>query len=207
MVFGAGVSGILVDGGLHRYFTHHAGKVRHRFWHYFLVVSCSLIGKGPITIWVTSHRMHHKFSDTEKDTHSPTQHGIIGCFFAHWFVWKAPPGSMTWMYGLLYKKDKLVKFFTDHYLKIIIVFSLLCYFIHPLLLVTYSWCVIMGLIGSGITNTYGHIDGKGDDSPRLNYIMCWMATPFHGTHHKQPNRLHYNEWFDPIGWVLTKIMV
>ena len=207
IIFGAITTGIFIEGGLHKYFTHQTGRVKHKFWHYFFAIGATLTGAGPIPIWIWSHRVHHKFSDSPRDTHSPKQHGIRNTFFAHWFIWKVDKSAnLQSFYGLIYKNDKLIRFLTDNYLKINLTFMAVCFFIHPILLVLYAWSCFMGLIGSGITNTMGHIYGEYKDYPKLNAVMCWTSTAYHGTHHKQPTRVYYNEFLDPVGWILKKFL-
>jgi len=208
IIFGAIMTGIFVEGGLHKYFTHQTGRLKHKFWHYFFVIGCSLMAQGPIPIWVTSHRVHHKFSDTPRDTHSPKQHGIRDTFFAHWFIWKMDDTTqITRTLGLLYQKDKLVRFLTNHYIKTNVAFAVILYLISPYFFIFWCYAVIMGLLGGAITNTIGHIYGEYKDFRSLNAVMCWTSTAYHGTHHKQPTRVHYNEFLDPVGWVLKKIFV
>lgn len=207
ILYGAFITGVFIEGGLHKYFTHQTGKVNHKFWHIFFALGGTLMGAGPIPIWITSHRTHHKFSDSPRDTHSPKQHGIRNTFFAHWFVWKIKNvKNKDFLYGIIYRNDKFIKFLTDNYLKINISFMFLCYFIHPILLILYAWGCFMGLLGSGITNTIGHIYGEHKDFPALNKIMFWTSTAYHGAHHKQPSKIHYDEWWDPVGWFMKKVL-
>ncbi len=208
IISGCALTCLFVEAGLHRYFSHQPGKFKYKFLHKFFVIGCSLIAQGPIPIWVTSHRVHHKFSDTPKDTHSPKQHGIRDTFFAHWFIWKMDDSmQITRILGLLYQKDKLVRFLTDHYIKINIAFAVILYLISPYLFIFWCYVVLMGLIGSGTTNTIGHLYGEYTDFPAVDKSLFWTATAFHGTHHKQPTRVHYNEFLDPAGWILKKILV
>jgi sn-1 stearoyl-lipid 9-desaturase len=78
------VSGSLGIGvGYHRLLTHRSFK-SPKWVEYFLTTcgTLALLG-GPIT-WVTTHRIHHKFTDQEGDPHSP----IDGQWWAHmgWFL-------------------------------------------------------------------------------------------------------------------------
>jgi len=51
------------------------------------------IGVGSVLGWTGHHRWHHKYSDTEKDLHSPTVQGIPHILFGVWEV--AIPRSMV----------------------------------------------------------------------------------------------------------------
>ena len=65
-----------ITGFYHRYFSHNTFKT-NRFWQFiFAVVGNSSVQRGPLW-WAAHHRHHHRFADTEKDIHSPRQHGFI----------------------------------------------------------------------------------------------------------------------------------
>jgi stearoyl-CoA desaturase (delta-9 desaturase) len=64
--------------GYHRLFTHRGFKAP-RWLQYFLATCGSLaLQSGPIA-WVTTHRIHHAFTETDKDPHSPRN----GTYWSH----------------------------------------------------------------------------------------------------------------------------
>jgi stearoyl-CoA desaturase (delta-9 desaturase) len=64
-----------ITGFYHRYFSHKAFKTG-RVWQFvFAVVGNASAQRGPLW-WAGNHRHHHRFADTEKDIHSPLQHGF-----------------------------------------------------------------------------------------------------------------------------------
>jgi len=65
VIFGLGVT-----MGLHRYFTHSSFKA-HRIVRTTLAIAALLALQGRIREWVANHLVHHRFSDTEHDLHSP----------------------------------------------------------------------------------------------------------------------------------------
>ena len=76
-----------ITGFYHRYFSHKAFKT-NRFWQFvFAVAGNCAVQRGPLW-WAAHHRHHHRFTDTEKDVHSPLQHGF---FWSHmgWIASKA----------------------------------------------------------------------------------------------------------------------
>ena len=65
-----------ITGFYHRYFSHNAFKT-NRFWQFiFAVLGNSSVQRGPLW-WAAHHRHHHRYADTDKDIHSPRQHGFI----------------------------------------------------------------------------------------------------------------------------------
>ncbi len=67
------VTGIGVEAGFHRYFSHGSFKASPAM-RAFLAIAGSMAGQGPVIFWATTHRRHHAFSDRSGDPHSP-----------HWF--------------------------------------------------------------------------------------------------------------------------
>ena len=64
--------------GYHRLFTHRGFKVP-KFVEYFLHICGSLGLQSGAISWVTTHRLHHAFTETEKDPHSPR----FGIYWSH----------------------------------------------------------------------------------------------------------------------------
>ena len=64
--------------GYHRLLTHRGFKAP-KWLEYFLSICGTLaMQSGPLT-WVTTHRIHHAFTETDKDPHSPRN----GTFWSH----------------------------------------------------------------------------------------------------------------------------
>lgn len=72
------------EGGSHRYFSHRSYKTSRAFQCFLAILAASGGQRGPIW-WAWHHRLHHKYSDTELDLHSPIHKGF---WYAHmgWFV-------------------------------------------------------------------------------------------------------------------------
>jgi stearoyl-CoA desaturase (delta-9 desaturase) len=66
--------------GLHRYFSHKAFKTSRAF-QAFMGLGAALSFGDPIG-FAGKHRLHHKFSDQEKDVHSPNQ-GLWQCWIGN----------------------------------------------------------------------------------------------------------------------------
>jgi stearoyl-CoA desaturase (delta-9 desaturase) len=67
--------------GLHRYFAHAAFDTSRAF-QFFLALSAASTFTDPIA-FAGKHRLHHKYSDTEEDVHSPGL-GWWFCWFGHY---------------------------------------------------------------------------------------------------------------------------
>ncbi len=68
------ITGLGVEGGLHRYFTHRSFEASEPV-KVFLAVAGSMAAQGPVVFWVANHRLHHAFADTDRDPHSPQPQG------------------------------------------------------------------------------------------------------------------------------------
>lgn len=67
-----------ISVGYHRYFSHKSFTAK-RSVEIVLVVLGSMAAQGSLFEWVSTHRVHHKFTDAEGDPHSPRR----GFFWAH----------------------------------------------------------------------------------------------------------------------------
>jgi stearoyl-CoA desaturase (delta-9 desaturase) len=64
--------------GYHRYFAHKTFKTSRAFQFVLAFMSQTSLQRG-VLWWTAHHRDHHRYSDTEKDVHSP----IRGFFWSH----------------------------------------------------------------------------------------------------------------------------
>jgi stearoyl-CoA desaturase (delta-9 desaturase) len=67
------VFGWLSEASLHRYFAHKSFTTTAAKEN-ILRVFALMTGQGATISWVTTHRLHHTFADTDKDPHSPLYH-------------------------------------------------------------------------------------------------------------------------------------
>jgi len=86
--------------GFHRYVAHKAFKTS-RALEGALMIAGSMGAQGPLMFWVTTHRRHHRFSDSDGDPHSPNLHGagwrarLRGLWYAH-MPWMLSDESSRW---------------------------------------------------------------------------------------------------------------
>jgi stearoyl-CoA desaturase (Delta-9 desaturase) len=72
-----------ITGGYHRYFSHRSYKTSRAFQLVLALLGTTATQKGPLW-WAATHRNHHKYSDTERDIHSPLRRGF---WYAHLGWW------------------------------------------------------------------------------------------------------------------------
>ncbi|MFM7068968.1 MAG: acyl-CoA desaturase, partial [Actinomycetes bacterium] len=59
-----------ITAGYHRYFAHRSYRTSRAFQFLLAAGGASASQKGPLW-WAGHHRLHHRFSDTERDPHTP----------------------------------------------------------------------------------------------------------------------------------------
>jgi len=73
-----------ITGFYHRYFSHRAFRTTRFTQFLFGAIAASAVQRGPLW-WASHHRLHHVNADSERDEHSPHEHGY---FWSHmgWFL-------------------------------------------------------------------------------------------------------------------------
>src|SRR5258706_16051499 len=73
-----------ITAGYHRYFSHRSYKTGRAFQFVLGLLGTMAAQKGPLW-WAAHHRLHHGFSDTAEDVHSPV---VRGFWWSHigWFL-------------------------------------------------------------------------------------------------------------------------
>jgi stearoyl-CoA desaturase (delta-9 desaturase) len=64
-----------LTAGYHRYFSHRSYKTSRTFQFLLGFLGTTAVQNGPLW-WASHHRLHHRFSDTEDDVHSPIANTI-----------------------------------------------------------------------------------------------------------------------------------
>jgi stearoyl-CoA desaturase (delta-9 desaturase) len=88
--------------GYHRLLTHKGFKTP-KFVEYFLTICGTLGLQSGALNWVTTHRKHHAFTETENDPHSPR---IGGAFWAHigWILQGTAQNQSEELWGIFLRQ-------------------------------------------------------------------------------------------------------
>jgi len=141
------------------------------------------------------HKMHHRFSDTDRDVHGPGQ----GYFFAH----------KTWMTENLIKLDtatgdKVLRFIhSNNYFILGLIYCGIGLISTQLLLVV-AFATLINIIMGDVFNYMSHIKHPGsyrnhDTKDRsVNHIFWgYLAFCWHNNHHKTPNNCNeQHKWWE-----------
>ena len=187
-----------ITAGYHRYFSHKTFKTSRAFQFVLAWLGCSAVQKGPLW-WAAHHRNHHRYSDTEKDPHSPVSKTV---WFAHvgWIL--APDYTETdWkMIRDLVKFPELRWLNHLHWIPGIVV-AVFCFLV-GWLTDSGAWAaVVLGFVISTVAlyhttflvNSACHLFGKRryktTDDSRNNVLVALltMGEGWHNNHHYYQN--------------------
>jgi fatty-acid desaturase len=200
----------------HRQLTHR-GFQSSNWLKRLLAVFGSMALQGSPNDWITTHRLHHQFTDTEQDPHSPR----YGLFFSH-VGWVLRGTSQD-------NSDEIEKRYIPDLLKDEFLVKLSKYWYLP----TIAAGIILGLIGGlpmvlwGIilpvtfgwhftwfVNSVTHVWGSqrfesGDDSTNNFWVaMVSFGEGWHNNHHAHPTSAkHGLVWYEiDFNWIQIKIL-
>ncbi|XP_022153482.1 palmitoyl-monogalactosyldiacylglycerol delta-7 desaturase, chloroplastic-like isoform X2 [Momordica charantia] len=196
----------------HRHLTHKSFKLPKWLEYTFAYIGVHTFQGDPID-WVSTHRYHHQFVDTERDPHTPTQ----GFWFGH-IAWIWDSYGLTKKYGRPNNAEDLQKQAFYRFLR-------RTYILHHvgLAVVLYAVGGLPFLVwGMGVrtvcfqhvtfsVNSLGHMWGNqqwntGDQS-RNNWVLAMLifGEGWHNNHHAfEYSARHGLEWWqlDVTWWVI-----
>ena len=194
---------------MHRYYTHKSFEI-HPILHWMFTFIAILTGRGSPLGWVYIHRLHHAFSDSDKDPHGPSTMGF------KLFGFK-PIESKT-KPNLFIVKELMMPshlFINKYYLLIIIVWLLLLGLIN-LDLVYFTWVlpVFCVQLSQNCFNHFAHTHGYRNFETKdnsTNNIWLWpfiLGDAWHNNHHanaeKSTTKIKRFE-FDPVSTFINLI--
>lgn len=210
------VLGITV--GYHRLFTHRAFETNRAVQAVFAILG-SMAVQGPLLKWVALHRLHHQYSDTEQDVHSPHNQGktlsgtLKGAWYAHmgWFFEPDPQDLYRYVKDL--RRDPMLCRFSDQFtfwamMGVIIPAMLGWLFIGGAegLLLGFIWGGLMRLFMvhhvtwsiNSICHLWGSRSYATEDKSRNNWLFGLLALGegWHNNHHAFPvSARHGLKWW------------
>ncbi len=179
-----------IGAGLHRYFAHRAFKTSRAFQFALALLGAAVFG-DPIG-FSGRHRLHHRYSDTERDYHGP-QHG----FWFAWFGHLLEDGYEEW--EILGATEDLVKypelmwlhryFYLPGAATAALVFIVGGYSVFAVYCL--SWCLI-AIHGSFAVNYFCHLGRRrrhetADNSSNSIFVtIMLLGEGWHNNHHRYP---------------------
>ncbi len=207
--FGVGI-------GYHRLLTHR-GFSAPKWLEYILSVFGTLaLQSGPLT-WVTTHRLHHAFTETEKDPHSPRD----GTYWAHMgWIFRGTAQNQSWATMERYcpdiTKDRFQLALNKYYYVPIIIVSmgLLAIGGWTMLLWAVALRTVCGWHFTWLVNSATHLWGtrrfETRDDSRNNGLIAAVTfgEGWHNNHHAHPRSAkHGLAWYEfDVNWVQIKVL-
>lgn len=207
--FGVGI-------GYHRLLTHRGFKTP-KWFEYTLAFCGNLAIQSGAVRWVTTHRLHHAFTEQEQDPHSPRE----GTYWAHigWIIRGTSQGhteETIQRYAPDLAKDPIHRFLSKYYWVTPIIVGAILYPIG-------GWSMILWAIFARTTfawhmtwlvNSATHIWGTRrfdtrDDSTNNGLIaLVTFGEGWHNNHHAHPSSAkHGLAWYElDINWITIRLM-
>lgn len=216
--------GLGITLGYHRLLSHRSYKVPKWFEH-FLVMGGYLALEGSPIFWVTTHRLHHKYSDQPGDPHSPRDglwHSFLG-----WMI--SPRVSYTEAESRrlcpdLYQDPVYRLLHVNHTrwhalmcLSSCILFRLLILaLLGPVAVAANILAALCPFVGALLVNSFGHMNSlgyqnfpTGDSSRNIWWVaLLSLGEGWHNNHHAIPKSArHGMKPSEPdLSWEALKIL-
>lgn len=199
----------------HRGITHRSYKSNNVIKIFHLCVALLAGQAGPIT-WATVHRIHHKYSDTEKDIHSP----IAGFWQAHlgWIFQREKRKTMPEFKNpdKDLASDPTLRIFEKAFYPGLLLSLFLLYYLGGLAVFLWFGCfrLCLTLHSSWAVNSFGHILGyrnfETKDNSKNSKLLALISggEGFHNNHHKRPNspKMSYHPGEFDLGYLYLKVL-
>jgi fatty-acid desaturase len=211
--------------GYHRLLTHRGFKTS-KFIEYFLTF-CGTLGlqSGAIN-WVTTHRIHHGFTETDKDPHSPRN----GTYWAHMgWIFRGTAQNQTEATQLRYSpdlvKDKVHVFLSNYYWVTPVIAAVILLAVGSAVTGTLFggfsmvlWGIflrqVIGWHSTWLVNSATHLWGsrrfETRDDSRNNGLIAALTfgEGWHNNHHAHPRSAkHGLAWYEfDVNWVQIKFL-
>ena len=217
MIIGNWIVGSLGVGlGWHRLLTHRGFKAP-KWLEYTLSTFATMSIQDSPDKWVATHRMHHKFTETEQDPHTTNK----GFWWAQigWIVWGTAQDhdrKTLQKYVPDLMKDKGHAIISRFYYVPIIVSAFILFAIGGWSMVVWGVFarVVVGWHTTWFVNSLSHIFGKrphetGDDSTNNWFVaLLTFGEGWHNNHHAFPTSARHGlEWYQfDMNWIAIRIL-
>lgn len=180
----------------HRLLTHRSWNCP-KFLEYLFTIFAGIGMTGSAISWVAVHRAHHRYSDTEKDPHSPKHKGW---FWTHWL-------SMFAKVDARYTPDLLRQPFYvwqhKHYFTIIALYAIVLYFIDPFALV-YAWLVPAAMLWNGGSTIVSISHRPGGPYNDILFVFTIWGEGYHKNHHDSASAKRFGKY--DLGGVIIEFI-
>ncbi len=199
-----------ITAGYHRYFSHRAFRTSRAFQFVLAFVAQTSAQKGALW-WASHHRRHHRYSDTERNVHSPAQRGFLYAHVGWIFVPRNDPTDHAAIQDLGKFKELLWLDRHPHLPATLLAGAAWLIAGWPGLVVGFCWSTVATWHATFSINSLAHVFGRrryvtGDDS-RNNWFLALLTLGegWHNNHHayQASARQGFRWWeYDPTYYAL-----
>lgn len=197
--------------GYHRLLTHRGFTTSKWMMRFFALCGTLGLQSGPIS-WVTTHRLHHAFTDTDKDPHSP-RNGIFWSHMGWIFQGTAQnhPHSVRQRYSPDLMKDPFLRFIDKWYWVSTLILAAALFAIGGWSMVI--WAVVARIVVSwhftwmvdSVTHLWGsrRFDTREDSRNNALVAAVTFGEGWHNNHHAYPRSAkHGLTWREvDLNWI------
>jgi len=209
------VASLGVGIGYHRLLTHRSFKTP-KWLEYTLTILGSLAIQDGAIKWVTTHRIHHAHSETEKDPHSPRKSG----YWAHlgWIVrGKAQNHDETTCARFVpdLMKDPIQVRMARYYYMFTVFLGLILFAVGGWSMVLWGVFLrtVLGWHSTWIVNSISHLWGTrrfstADDSTNNGFVALFsFGEGWHNNHHAHPTSARHGlAWYEfDLNWLTIRL--
>lgn len=202
--------------GYHRLLTHRGFKAPRWLERTLAVCGSLAMQSGPIT-WVTTHRLHHAFTDTDRDPHSP-QNGI---FWSHmgWILRGTAQNNSEATrkrYSPDLMRDPFLVTLDNYYWVPIVIVSIGLFAAGGLSMVLWGVFLktIVGWHTTWLVNSVTHLWGSRRfdirDTSTNNALVAALTfgEGWHNNHHAYPRSARHGlRWYEiDVNWIQIKVL-
>lgn len=203
--------------GYHRLLTHGGFKTA-KWLEYFLTVCGTLALQSGSLQWVTTHRRHHAYTETENDPHSPR---FGGNFWAH-IGWLMHGTALSHdeasikRYAPDLLKDKFHVFVSKYFFMTTIIAGVILFLIGGWTMVLWAIFLrqVVGWHSTFLVNSATHLWGTRrfatNDDSRNNALIAAVTfgEGWHNNHHAHPRSARHGlAWYElDINWMQIKLL-
>ncbi|MEM9925133.1 MAG: fatty acid desaturase [Cyanobacteria bacterium P01_D01_bin.50] len=205
--------GLGICFGFHRLATHRSLQTP-KWLEYFLILCGTLALQGGVLGWVGYHRLHHLYSDREKDPHNSNQ----GFWWSHinWLMHSVPTRSELSRFTKDIADDPFYRFCHRYYIELQVALAAILYLLGGWSFVIWGIFVrlFVGLHSTMFVNSVCHIHGyRNYDSKDCSTNCWWVALltfgeGWHNNHHAfQYSARHGLQWWEiDVTWITIRLL-
>lgn len=202
--------------GYHRLLTHRGYKAPRWLERFLATCGTLAVQSGPVA-WVTTHRIHHAFTETDKDPHSPRN----GTYWAHigWIfrgTAQMQPQSAVRKYSPDLIRDPYLLFIEKYYWLTSVIAGALLFIVGgwSMMLCAIFFRTVVGWHFTWLVNSATHLWGsrrfETRDDSRNNGLVAAVTfgEGWHNNHHAYPRSARHGlTWreFDP-NWLQIRAL-